>query len=203
MKATVIVLTFFLMSCGGSNEQGGEKENKNEDKFEISKLEKAQNCDKIEGRQLAEGEEFPENYTGFIKQCYPSGMLHRIGYFEKSQQEGAARSYYESGNLKVDALWKEGKLNGLTTAYYDNGKVQSTLTYKDNLKHGEQIVFYENGELQSKAKFVNGELNGEYITYHENGQMKLRVPVVNGKPVKEESEFWDEEGNKVEGNIKR
>ena len=114
-------------------------------------------------------EKFEKNGRSYLKSYYPTGELHREGYYWKGKKDSSWNYYAKSGELEMVRTFHKGKRQGNWTYKYPNGKVKSEEAWYLDRREGEYVEYYENGKIKIKGNYEKGNKSGEWQYFDENG----------------------------------
>ena len=103
------------------------------DKNKDSDSEKPLTCDEIDGLQITNLDEVPNDYTGAAILCEDGKMLDLSNYVDGTT-EGSHKTWYENGQLHSESNYKNGAVDGLMKVWSENGQLIYEGYYKKGIR---------------------------------------------------------------------
>ncbi|WP_299213655.1 hypothetical protein [uncultured Dokdonia sp.] len=142
-----------------------------------------------------------DDYDGFFKEYYSTGVLAKETTFENGTKQGAEKVYHLNGKLASEATFKDGEYEGPYKTYYPSGKLKSTGTYAEGLIIGNWKTYHTNEALSEEVIYENGKLEGPYLSYNREGTLLSNFLYRNG--LIKEYTYYAKDGTVIESQKKK
>ncbi len=116
-------------------------------------------------------EKFDKNGRSYFKSYYPSGELHREGFFWKGQKDSTWNYYTREGSLDTIRTFHHGKRQGVWTHKYPNGQVKIEEAWYLDRREGEYVEYFENGKVKIKGNYHEGNKSGKWEFFNNEGAL--------------------------------
>ncbi len=150
----------FLISCGGSTNQGSPAN--------------------LEG---FETEVIPgTNVTMAIKRNSAGDIIEK-GYVSGGKRNGSWMTFHEgenAGKIKTIASYSDGLLSGPYLELSNRGQVETEVNYANNLYHG-RYATYKFGRMTKEVHYKNNELHGTTVEYDNRSNKQKEINYKDGK----------------------
>ncbi len=116
----LLILTFALTGCDGSEENTASAESTERVTVHIEKR---------NGIAYVPNEDKP--FTGVFEGYYRNGYKKAEIHFKDGKQNGTAKMWYENGQQSNEAMFYDGKLEGLATEWRKDGSKNKDRIFRD------------------------------------------------------------------------
>ena len=171
MKATLFAMFVALLMVGC----GEDSKKPPEDSLESNQT--STDIPTVKFSEVAEvGLDDPETLKGIMAQAIDRRKLKMTGklYYAPNEQTpytGWGKDMYDNGQIHRRWQYKDGKLDGLWTHYWrENGQKLQEINLKDGKNDGLATSWYKDGQKKEEGNWKNGKMDGPWTKWYKNGQ---------------------------------